>query len=286
MHRLLLLVLLTCSLGLFACGDDDGADESPVVARLGDAELRQAEVAAHLPSGLSAVDSTKMAERYIRTWAAEAALAQEANERIETLEADIEGRLKAYERQLKIEALKQQVVNERLNKKVTKQELEQYYNANPEAFKANTTYYKYYYLSTQNRDTPQLRERLMFKNETDRKIVRDWLKQYGIKYKIDESYREASAVQALDSLFPVYNLMTIPEKAPVTVYLNPNFDPVKLHFIYFDDIVRPGELKPLSMVEPLIKAMILQQRRQQIKDEFEAPIVKEAQSRLELTETE
>ena len=279
--RTRLFIFCITGLLLSACADEP-ADDSPVVATMGDAALRQSEVSQHLPPGLSPEDSAKMAKRYIQNWAAEIALTEKADERIEDLDAQIESRLQAYARQLKIRLLKQQVLSERLNTKVSREELEQYYNANPGAFKANTTYYKYYYFSTQNRDTPQVRERLRFENEADRQIVTDWLKQYGIDYKIDDSYREASAVQALDSLFPVYNLMMLPAKGPVKAHLNPNYDPVKLHFIYIDDIVRPGELKPLSMVSPLIKAMILEKRRRKIIDEFELPIVKEAQSRLEI----
>jgi hypothetical protein len=89
------------------------ASNEEVVATIGDHQLAKSTLVQAMPSGLKGNDSTLWAHQWIENWAANQLLLDEANKMDDPI--DLELKLNQYEEQLKIEALKNSILQQQFD---------------------------------------------------------------------------------------------------------------------------------------------------------------------------
>jgi hypothetical protein len=132
----ILAVALVCAWG---CGAWSGfrADDE-VVASVGETPLYRSELAAAMPSGLSAQDSVAYAEAYIDKWIVGQLKQEEAAKVLPKADADIERLVQEYRRSLLIHRLDSHYLDAEPCGEISKQEIEAYYNAHKADFCIST----------------------------------------------------------------------------------------------------------------------------------------------------
>lgn len=124
----ILFLLASCGFISSALHDDE------VVAKVGKSTLYLSELEAYIPNGLSPEDSTKMAARYIDTWATEQLYMKVAREQLSEEEMDVSSELENYRRSLIKYRYEQRYINDRLDTLVTDSQIEDYYENHKKDF--------------------------------------------------------------------------------------------------------------------------------------------------------
>ena len=105
-----------------------------VVARVGEHRLHRSQLESYIPAGVSSEDSVGLAQQYIRAWAEDLLLLDMADEQLSKEEKDVSEELESYRRSLLKYRYEQLYINQRLDTLVTDEEVEAYYQANPDKF--------------------------------------------------------------------------------------------------------------------------------------------------------
>ena len=130
---LVVAVTLVCAWG---CGAWSGfrADDE-MIASVGENALYRSELAAAMPSGLSAADSTSYAQAYIDKWIIGQLKQEEASKVLSRAEADINRLVQEYRRSLLIHRLDSHYLAAEPCGEITKSDIESYYNAHKADFR-------------------------------------------------------------------------------------------------------------------------------------------------------
>ena len=108
--------------------------DGDVVARVGQHKLFLSDLQDYIPNGIAPEDSARLADQYIRSWAAEQLYLDMASEQLSKSEKDVSKELEAYKNSLLRYRYEQRYVNERLDTTVTRTEIEDYYDAHNDLF--------------------------------------------------------------------------------------------------------------------------------------------------------
>lgn len=259
--------------GLWGC--EGASDDSPVLARFEGQELRLATAQALLPSGLSPEDSTELYQRFVEQWKLQQALAHKALQTLPEIEAQIAPRVADYRHQLLAQALYDHLLAQNLDTTLRPEAIKAYYDSRRQEFVAPTYLYQYYYVKTDNEDTPQLRKRLASPDPADIEVVRDWVKTHPCTYHLSDDWVEADMLEPISQEIGVI-IQAIWPGSPV-LYTTSVVKGVKyFHALYLKGRVQPGEPLPLELVEPRIRQILLNQRRQELIRTFETQVLQEA----------
>jgi hypothetical protein len=130
--RTALLLWLSLGVLLGACNQKD--NQSALVAKIGDRELRWDELSEMIPDNTSAEDSVKLAESYVENWLREQSVVALAEYSLEEDQAQMEELIEHYRQSLLTYRFEQQWVQQHLDTNVAESELEAYYAANEANF--------------------------------------------------------------------------------------------------------------------------------------------------------
>jgi len=267
------------ALSLTGCGNKD--PESPVVARYRDAVLTQADLKAAMPAGLTQADSANFAQNYLQQWYLEQIVAAKALEDLPDLEQKVQKRVDDYRRKLLMVEYYAYLVEQQMNPNVTQNVLVKYYEEHKAQFVADADLYQYYYIKTNNEDSPQIRKRLVSGNADDLNVVRQWVEKNASTYKLDDQWYESAQVEAIETVAQ-QPLRTLPPGSPVVYFTSTENDKPVYHFFYLKGVVAKGQPMPLENVRQQITDIVLSQRRNMLIEAFEAQVLQEAQANQEL----
>ncbi|MBR1632094.1 MAG: hypothetical protein IJ680_09585 [Paludibacteraceae bacterium] len=129
MRRSALYVVSVLVFVLAACSRDAGQEvrEGDEIAEVAGHFLRQADIDAIIPPGCSSADSARIAEHYIRRWATDWLLYDNAQHNLSDI-GQIEQMVEEYRKSLMIYAYEQQVVNQKMSAHIADEELQQFYD--------------------------------------------------------------------------------------------------------------------------------------------------------------
>ncbi len=122
------------------------ANTDVVVARVGENKLMLSELKKITTSDLSDSDSAIIADDYIKKWVKQELLIQKANENLTPEQKNVTKELFEYRNSLIIYKYKNELMKQRMDTVVTKQQIEEYYNEHPENFNLVTHIVKAIYL--------------------------------------------------------------------------------------------------------------------------------------------
>ena len=138
------------AISTFLSGDE-------VVAQVGQEKLYRSEIDMVVPKGVSPEDSTRLAAKYVNSWASEHVYLKIAEQQLSKSEKDVSRELEEYRRSLLKYRYEQLYVNERLDTAVTAEQIEEYYAANQDKFSLVRPIVKARYLNI-DKESPSLKQ--------------------------------------------------------------------------------------------------------------------------------
>ena len=293
--RTVALLLLLSALG--SCGDG----VQPVEARFGNDVVAEAygevltwdSLAQQVPDDLNLEDSAAFAERVLDRWLREQVLVNEARTQLRDELASIEQALEVYRRSLLINTYENRYVASRLNEEVSEEDIVAYYDAHPELFTLHDHAVQVLYLhlpdpevAAQTRGANwSRREARAWDNDMDQ--VKEWLSAAD-SASIPELERwcmERGAVHHVDheAWWFVRDLV---DEVPLSLYRVEaqiqRTSPLsfkendRIYFVRFLDHGLKGKTAPLDVARDQITELLLQKRRQQLREALRDTLLQRA----------
>lgn len=254
--------------------------EKPV-ARVGERYLYRSDLASILPANASSEDSILLTSDYIARWVKQELMIQKANENLTAVQKDVNRELEEYRNSLIIYRYKNELVRQRMDTVVSREEIETYYENNKTNFNLDRCIVKAVFvkLPVDIANPSLLKEMAYDVSKEGQAELRDYCSQYAKSYQI-----------SLDNWidFQVLN-RNLPEPAddPETfVRLNSEkemYDSNYYYLVSIHDYMLANDLAPIEFVENNIKNLILNQRKITFLKELEDNIFTEAERQEKFT---
>lgn len=270
---------LTLLLFVAGCGLFKKTEERSVVARAKEHKLYVDELQAVLPSGLTQDDSTTFANSFIKNWATQMLLLDKAELNLTEDDKDVTKQLEEYRRSLIIYQYENQLIKQRLDTNVTKQQIEEYYNNNKQNFELqdNIARAVFVKLAENSKDVDKVKKLVRSEKAEDREELEEFCAQHAQAFHLND--QQWVAFTELMSLLPK------------TSYINLNYFS-SYNFAYLEDstahymmdvreIKYKNSVSPIEFEEQNIRNILLNQRKLELVQKLERDIFDDAVSKNE-----
>ena len=275
-----LRTILLCSLSvlLFSCrAIGDFLHDGDVVAKVGQHKLYLTDLEAFIPNGTAPEDSTRLADQYIRSWAADQLYLDMASEQLSKEEKDVSKELEAYKNSLLRYRYEQRYVNERLDTTVSRTDIEEYYDAHNDLFVLDIPILKARFLDIME-DSPNYEtiRRRMSSNQYEDIVEADSLAYSSALRYVDWSDRWIDAVTLAREFGTDYGTMLSRLSGS---YIEMREDRGDVKVAYVLETRRAGTLAPLEYCEDRIRNIIISNRKHELLATLEQDLLDNALSK-------
>jgi len=241
---------------LTTCSTISDNNSNDLIARAGENFLYQNQ----LPSFSSEEDSILRYLNYIETWAKEKILYDLSLSNLsQSKKNDLDLLVEKYKVDLYINSYKDLIVNSRIDSIVTDQEIESFYNMNIDNFKLNENLLKYRYLKapSDNINISRIRRYIQRLNESDREFL-DSLNFQFADLKINDTvwFTEREVISSIEFI----NQKNKSNYMRINRLYELEDDQYTNYFIV-KDLLKSGNIPPLSYLYDRIKSNIINQRK-------------------------
>lgn len=267
-----IIAIILTSVLLIQCTPKTEVDNN-VIARVGEKTLLQSEVSQIIPKEIEKQDSILLANDYIRKWVRQELLIQKANENLTFAQKDLTREIEEYRNSLIIYKYKNELMNQQMDTLVTMQQIEQYYDSNPDNFKLNSNIVKAIFIKI----PIDLAKTSLIKQlvNDDSEEGKNALLEYCIQY--------AKSFDFFDNKWVNFEIVknNIPEEIiDEKQFLTRNKqielkDSIYYYLVTIRDYKLQNELAPVEYVEYNIKNLILNKRKIEFLKEIEDNVYKE-----------
>lgn len=253
----------------------DGSQEVPV-ARVFDTYLYTSDLIGIAPENLSAEDSAKLVEKYVDGWIKKQLMIARASSKIEFNEAEIERKVLDYKYALMVHEYERYEIGRRLNKEVSEQEIQRYYNEKFENFLLKQNIVKCLFVKLP-KEAPRIsRIRGLLRSYPDSDM--EEIKSYSFRFAVSSSL-EDNAWLNFDEVVKGTPLASIPNKVQ---FLRDNTfvessDDKYIYLIKLIEYKISDQVSPLEFIRDEIVNIILNKRKIEIAKELEGEIIDEAE---------
>jgi hypothetical protein len=275
-HNYLVIVLLLlsgCDFFRPKTAEVDAGEQ--VVARVNDQYLYAANLTELLPAGASPEDSARMAERYVRSWVRKQLLISEASKKIELDQQELDRKVQDYRYSLMVYEYEKQYVSKHLNRDISEEEVQEYYEKNKENFQLKQNIVRAMYVKVP-KNAPKLgnlREFMPLRQAGDREKVKSYAYRFATDYMLDDG-----VWVNFEELIMNTPLAGIPNKIQ---WLRNNTytetsDEEYLYFLKVQDYKISDEISPLEFVRDQIETIIVNKRKTELATRLEEEIYENA----------
>lgn len=245
-----------------------------VLARVNNEELTLEALQPYILTGLTPRDSAKMVQRLIEQWASDQLLYMEAREALASEEQVVEEEVQRYKRSLINHRFEEKVVEENLDTTVTKEEIENYYNANQESFilKDNIAKVNYVKVPLNNPSIEKIKKLLRSAQDKERETLKSLCLQNAENYFLNDSTwllmedlrKEIPGLSQEASLnFPVGKTLEYSENG-------------YYYYLLIKDIRIKNALSPLNYERQAIRKFIINARKADVLKQFRQQLLDKA----------
>lgn len=268
--QLSIVLLLLCACNAVSSLLHDGE----VVASVGKNKLYLAELANYIPSGITAEDSSRIAQSYIEAWTRDMRFIELAEAQLSKEEKDVSRELEEYKRVLLRFRYEQKYINQRLDTAISMPQVEEYYNSHKELFRIGEPVVKarFAVIAEKSSHLTALKKMMSEEDSPEDIIISDSLAYvYAVKYT-DFGGRWTDLAQLASEL----NM----EQKQLQGSLRKGFFQARdgegnLLLAYIADFVRAGEVAPVEYCSDRIRDIILSNRKQALSAALEQELMKD-----------
>lgn len=267
------LIIFFCFL-LVSCDYFKKEETRIPVARVNTTYLYQEDIDAVMGQMANKEDSAQITNNFINRWATQQLLIDQAKINLSpSQQSYFENLVEQYRVDLYTEAYKSSIVARELDSAISKAELITYYEINKDNFKLNDVLLKmrYIHMDENYSKIKSVTEKLRRFNEKDKEDLTELSIQFKSFNLNDSSWvKKDILIQSLPIL----------KDSDQQVLKKSNFtklqDSLGLYLLKIEDVLERNDIAPLSFVEPTIRQIILNRRKQELTKKLEKDITKDA----------
>lgn len=273
---ILLLVLLAVSCKISRQFQDVATElfRGEVVAKVGNHKLYRSQLQSYIPAGVSPEDSASLARQRINAWAEDLLMLDMAEEQLSDADKDVSAELEEYRRTLLKYRYEQLYINQRLDTLITEEEIQQYYQANPERFRLERPLLKarYMIISEDARSLATLKKKMSSDDMMD-VMEADSLGAYAAHKYADASDTWMDAITLAQELGTDYRTLLGSIKKQFAELPDGNGN---LRIAYIVEMVPEGKPAPVEYVTDRIRDLILSARKHKMEADLEQDLLEDA----------
>lgn len=263
----LVLIITACDRASFSNSDR-------VIARAYDEYLYLSDLENLVPVGTSPSDSLAIVQNYVNNWVRNQILLYQADKNLTAEQKDFSRQLEDYRNSLIIYEYESELIRQKLDTTVTKEEIGNYYRKNSGNFRLNENIVRLIFAKV-NQSTPhreKIRELVFSDKETDR----DSLEFYCIRYAEDFGLIDRSWITFDEMLKKIPLEVNSPEVfLNKTRHVNEEVD-TTWYYANILDFRLKDNTSPLSVEEQNIKSIILNKRKKQLINKMHEEVYNQA----------
>ena len=268
------LKILLCALPLLAFSSCDfSGNRSEPLAKVGNRTLYLSDVSGIFPQIISVEDSITMLRSYVEMWVKKELLLKLAEENLSSKQKDVADMLDEYRTSLLVYRYEQEYIKQRIDTTVSNAEIEQFYTTNRQFFTLIKPLVRAIFIKMK-KNSPYLdRVRSLYRSSSpdDLSTLENLCFQAALKFdyfgdrwlELDELTRELPPRKSYE------------EQALQNRYIEVS-DDMYVYLVAIRDARARESVAPLEYERNNIKAMILSRRKQQMMEELEKQVLREA----------
>jgi hypothetical protein len=250
--------------------------DGETVATYGDIKLFRSEVESVIPKDSSPEDSLAIAERYISSWARDMAFLDIAEQQLSKEEKDVARDLESYRRSLLKYRYEQHYISERLDTVVSNQDVEDYFDSHQEEFRLQNPIFKARYLRIAKKSPafPVLRKLMSSDDAVDVAAADSIAFESALHYHdFSDRWVDASRL-AMEFEIDCSQMMARLKGSSIEIPYGED----EISYAWIADMVRSGEIPPVSFCEERIRDIIISARKHELLLTLERDLIEEAAS--------
>lgn len=264
---LLLCVAFSCNVGKDA--------PSNALARVYDEFLYREAIVGLVPPGSSKADSAIIVNSFINRWASQKLLLNAANINLtKTQQAALDALVKEYQEDLYAKAYLEEIVKRMVDTSVSEKELNEYYAANKDNFRANTILVKLRYLHIQ-KDNPKyatIRSKFFDFKKSDRKFWENNSLQMKSFAFNDSVWVDASHIY---TKLPFINPENIEQNMVAGKAIEQSVGD-DMYLVKILNVIQAKDMAPYAYLKPTLKDIIVNSRKLELIKKFELDMITDA----------
>ncbi len=249
-------LFISITLLILSCSNINNDNSNDLIARAGENFLYQNE----LPSFSSRQDSLLRYKNFVELWAKEKLLYDLSLTNLsQSKKNELDLLIEKFKIDLYINSYKDLIVNSRIDSIVTNEEIESYYNSNIDNFTLNETLLKYRYLKvpSDNININKIRRYIQRLSNDDRDFL-DSLNFQFAELKVNDSvwFAERDVISSIEFINQTNksNFMRVNRLYEIK-------DGQYINYFIVKDLLKSGNIPPLSYLYDRIKLNIINQRK-------------------------
>ena len=274
----LILILIVASLAscdLVKVKDEDQKNMPTPIARVHDNYLYASEIEGIITAETSLVDSANLMNAYINNWISKQLLIDDASAKIDFDEAEIQRKILDYRYSLIAYEYKTYYINQHLNKEVTDEEIETYYNENQDNFplKQNIIRGKFIRVPKEAPNSEIIKNLIFSTRENKMEELKTYCFNYALMYSLEDS-----VWINFDDIIRNTPLAEIPNKVDFlkrTKYTESN-DETSKYFLLIKEYKKTDDIAPMGVVKDRIIDIIINKRKVELARNLEKEVYDKA----------
>lgn len=268
---------------LNACGNSSENNNKKLIAEVNQQKLWDTDLVGMIPKNISKQDSARWAERFIEHWIRKQLILGEAEKELQGIQNEINRKVDDYKQSLIRFEFEKNYIQKKLDTKITKEEINQYFQKNQTNFALSQAIAKVWIIKipSQADQLDSLKKLLQENTSKNAKKIKEYAKNNAIFYHLNDS-----TWMNAQELFINAGIWQKAQNNTETMPLN-SLQEIKTEehiiFYYLKDWKATNELAPLNFVEERIKNMILQERKTTLLKNLENEIYEKAQKDKKFT---
>ena len=265
------IFILLFSFITIGCNNLSNNNSNNLVARAGENFLYEND----LPKFLSEDDSIKKFMNFVESWAKEKVLYDLSLVNLsQSKKSEIDELVNNYKVDLYINSYKDLIVNTRIDSLVSTSVIDSFYNLNSNNFKLNENLLKFRYVKVPNDNINLSRiKRYIVRVNDDDRLFLDSLNFQFADLKLNDSiwYTERDVITSIEFINRQINLTYLIKNKLFTIE-----DSQYVNFFIVKDILKSGNIPPISYLYERIKSAIINQRKLQLLQSLNKEILNDA----------
>jgi len=250
------------------------AAEKPI-ARVNQGYLYPSDLEGIVVGGTSVEDSTARVERYIKNWIRKQLLIDEAKSKIDFDEADLERKILNYRYSLIAYQYQAYYINQHINKEVSNEEIQSYYNKNQDNFplKQNIIRGKFIKLPNTAPNLSKVKKLVLSSKEKDIKTLQTYCFGNALNYTLVDSvwinYDDLVRGSPFAEMPNTVQFLRKRKYAEVS-------DEAFKYFLKISEYKKTDDIAPLEVVKDQIVDIIINKRKIALAENLEKEVYNEA----------
>lgn len=255
---------------------------SKPIARVHHQYLYKQDIENILPVHTSSQDSVDLIERYIQNWLSKHLLAHKAQLCVQNQATEVEQKVAEFRAALIAHNYVQNLVNERLNKEITEEEIQRYYEANQEDFKLNHHIVrgKFVVIAKHSPNFQNIKKLIISKEASDEIELQNYCAQYAKDYALDEKlWLKWDDIVTKTPFRKVPDKTRLLKKASFTEVQDQHYR----YYLKIEAYKTINDIAPIELVHGQVKDVIIYKRKIELANQIKQDILAEAKANNDYT---